>query len=91
MIENKEIIALFHLMDDPDEVVYNSVSDKILSFGKEIIPNLENLWENTLQEETQERIQQIIHKLHFKDLTNDFISWKNSECDLLQGALLVAK
>ena len=74
MIENKEIIALFHLMDDPDEVVYNSVSDKILSFGKEIIPNLENLWENTLQEQTQERIQQIIHKLHFEDLTNDFIS-----------------
>ena len=64
MIENKEIIALFHLMDDPDEGVYKSVSDKIISFGKEIIPNLENLWENTLQEDTQERIEQIIHKLH---------------------------
>ena len=91
MIENKEITALFHLMDDPDEVVYNSVSDKILSFGKEIIPNLENLWENTPQEQTQERIKQIIHKLHFEDLTNDFISWKNSDGDLLRGALLVAK
>ena len=91
MIENKEITALFHLMDDPDEVVFNSVSIKILSFGKEIIPNLENLWENTLQEETQERIQQIIRQLRFKDLTNDFISWKNSDCDLLKGALLVAK
>jgi regulator of sirC expression with transglutaminase-like and TPR domain len=78
-------------MDDPDEVVYNSVSDKILSFGKEIIPNLENLWENTPQEQTQERIKQIIHKLHFEDLTNDFISWKNSDGDLLRGALLVAK
>ena len=91
MIENKEIIALFHLMDDPDQGVYNSVSDKIISFGKEIIPNLENLWENTLQEDTQERIEQIIHKLHFKDLTNDFISWKNSDCELLRGALLVAR
>jgi len=91
LIENKEITALFHLMDDPDEIVYNSVSNKILSFGKEIIPNLENLWENTPQEQTQERIQQIIHKLHFKDLTNDFISWKNSDGDLLKGALLVAK
>ncbi len=91
MIENKEIIALFHLMDDPDEGVYNSVSNKIISFGKEIIPNLENLWENTLQEDTQERIEQIIHKLHFSDLTNDFISWKNSDCELLRGALLVAR
>ena len=25
-------------MDDPDEGVYKSVSDKIISFGKEIIP-----------------------------------------------------
>ena len=91
MIENKEIIALFHLMDDPDEGVYKSVSDKIISFGKEIIPNLENLWENTLQEDTQERIEQIIHKLHFRDLTNDFITWKNSDCELLRGALLVAR
>ena len=78
-------------MDDPDEGVYNSVSNKIISFGKEIIPNLENLWENTLQEDTQERIEQIIHKLHFSDLTNDFISWKNSDCELLRGALLVAR
>ena len=91
MVENKEIAALFHLMDDPDEVVYHSVSDKIISFGKEIIPNLENLWENTSQEAIQERIEQIIHKLHFRDLTNDFITWKNGDCELLQGALLVAR
>ena len=91
MRENNEITALFHLMDDPDEVVFNSVSDKIISFGREIIPNLENLWENTLQEDIQERIERIIHQLHFKDLTNDFIAWKNGDCDLLQGALLVAR
>jgi regulator of sirC expression with transglutaminase-like and TPR domain len=91
LVENKEIAALFHLMDDPDELVYHSVSDKIISFGKEIIPNLENLWENTLQEDIQERIEQIIHKLHFRDLTNDFVTWKNNDCELLQGALLVAR
>lgn len=91
MVENKEISALFHLIDDPDEEVFHTVSSKIISFGKEIIPNLENLWENTNQEEVQERIETIIHKLHFRDLTNDFISWKNGNCELLQGALLVAR
>ncbi|MEI9933362.1 MAG: hypothetical protein WDM71_00550 [Ferruginibacter sp.] len=44
MVENKEITALFHLIDDPDQEVYNTISDKIISFGKGIIPNLENLW-----------------------------------------------
>ena len=91
MIENKEIIALFHLIDDPDIEVYSTVSDKIISFGKAIIPNLENLWEHTPDEEIQQRIESLIHKLHFRDLTNDFINWKNGACDLLQGALLTAQ
>jgi regulator of sirC expression with transglutaminase-like and TPR domain len=91
MKENKEISALLHLIDDPDEYVYNTVSDKIISFGKAIIPNLENLWENTTNEELQERIELLIHRLHFRDLTNDFTAWAAGDADLLQGALLVAK
>ena len=91
MIENKEISALFHLIDDPDSEVYSTVSDKIISFGKAIIPNLENLWELTSDEDIQQRIESLIHKLHFRDLTNDFINWKNGGCELLQGALLTAQ
>lgn len=91
MTENKEISALFQLIDDPDEDVYSTVSDKIISFGKAIIPNLENLWENTTNEEIQERIELLIHRLHFRDLTNDLIAWRDGGADLLQGALLVAR
>ncbi len=91
MVENKEISALFHLIDDPDVVVYSTVSNKIISFGKAIIPNLEDLWENTISEEVQERIESLIHKLHFDDLTGDFINWKNGSTELLQGALLTAQ
>lgn len=91
MVENKEISALFHLIDDPDHEVYDTVSDKIISFGKAIIPNLEDLWENTINERIQERIETLIHKLHFRDLTNDFVNWKNGSCELLQGALLTAQ
>ena len=91
MIENKEISALFHLIDDPDTEVYDTVSDRIISFGKAIIPNLEDLWENTVNETIQERIEALIHKLHFRDLTNDFINWRDGGCELLQGALLTAQ
>jgi regulator of sirC expression with transglutaminase-like and TPR domain len=91
LIENKEISALFHLIDDPDDDVYSTVSDRIISFGKAIIPNLENLWENTPDEVLQERIELLIHRVHFRDLTDDFIHWKNGNASLLDGALLVAK
>jgi regulator of sirC expression with transglutaminase-like and TPR domain len=92
MQENKEIKALFHLIDDPDQEVFDSISTRIVSYGRGIIPNLENLWENTISGDVQERIELLIHKLHYHDLTEDFIHWKNSSYqDLLTAALLVAK
>lgn len=91
MQENKEISALFHLIDDPDEEVFNTVSERIVSLGRAIIPNLENLWETTPDEGVQERIEMLIHKLHFRDLVNDLTAWKNGRAELLQGAMLVAR
>lgn len=90
MTENKEIKALLHLIDDPDELVYETVSEKILSFGRDIIPNLENLWESISSPETQERIELLIHRVHLRELTDALIEWKNGDADLLTGALLVA-
>lgn len=92
MEENKEISALLHLIDDPDEEVYTTVSERIVSLGKEIIPNLEHLWENTPAEDVQERIEQLIHRLHYDELKLDFNEWNTKESpDLLDGALLVSR
>lgn len=92
MQETRELNALFTLIDDPDEEVYSSVSDRIVNYGKGIIPNLENLWETTVSEEVQERIELLIHRLHFTDLTNDLKEWRDGAYhDLLVGALLVCK
>lgn len=90
MRETKEIHALLHLIDDPDEEVFSTVSDRIVSYGKGIIPNLENLWENTPDESTQERIELLIHSLHFRDLKGSVTEWAQLESpELLQGALLI--
>ena len=91
MLENKEISALFHLIDDPDEEVFSTITERIISHGRAIIPNLENLWENSVDVNVQERIELIIHKLHFSDLIAEFTDWKNGSCELLQGALLVSQ
>ena len=46
MDNEKEIKALFKLIDDPDEEIFNTISDRLLNYGTPIIADLENLWEN---------------------------------------------
>jgi len=92
MEQTKEISALLHLIDDPDEEVFGAVSNRIVEFGRTIIPNLENLWETTVNEQVQERIELLIHRLHFTDLHEDFRQWSLAgHHDLMVGSLLAAK
>ncbi len=92
MEETREIAALMNLIDDPDLDVFDSVSHRIVSYGKNIIPNLEQLWENTPDGGIQEKIELLIHRLHFQDLYAEFKSFKQApEADLLEGLLLVAR
>lgn len=89
---NKEISALLRLIDDPDDEVFDTVADKLLHYGKEIIPNLEQLWEITSDQEVQERIEMLIHRMHFQDLQHDFLEWSSSDHpELFRGAILIAK
>ena len=88
----KEVSALLNLIEDPDPEVFEAVSSRIIAYGTPIIPDLENLWENTADNEILERIEQLIHRLHFNGLTEDFREWGASpHQELLPGALLVAK
>jgi regulator of sirC expression with transglutaminase-like and TPR domain len=92
MEENNEISALLHLIEDPDEEVFGAVSERIVEYGKPIIPNLENLWENTPNEDIQTRIEMLIHRLHYTDLTEDIRQWSLAgHYDLMLGSLLAAK
>src|SRR4030095_6453317 len=51
-----------------------------------------HLWETTLSEDVQERIEMIIHHLHYSDLHNDMTEWRDSAYHaLLFGSLLVSK
>lgn len=92
MQTNKEITALLRLMDDPDDEVFDTVANRLMNYGKEIIPNLEQLWETTVDEGLQERIEQLIHRVHFNGLQADFVEWSNMpQPDLIHGAILIAR
>lgn len=84
--------ALLRLIDDPDAEVYTTVADTILSYGKAAIPGLEALWEQAPGEIVMERIETLIHRVHFTDLQAAFYEWsRQPHPSLLQGALLVAR
>lgn len=89
---NSEIRALFTLIDDPDDEVYDTVVSKLMNYGADIIQPLEQLWETTADEAVQQRIEQLIHRVQFQDLQQDFYNWsKLEQPDLLRGAILVAR
>lgn len=92
MSDAKEIGALFTLLEDPDAEVFEVVSNRILQYGSPIIPQLEELWENSIDSSVQEKVENIIHRLHFTVLVADFKEWQQSgHHELLPATLLVAK
>lgn len=92
MLPQKEIQALFQLIDDPDNEVFDTVANHILGYGKEIIPSLEHLWEHTLDQDVQDRIAQLIHRVYFTDLQVALRAWvAEEEPELFRGAILIAQ
>ena len=88
----KDLKALISLLDDPDTLIYNEVKNKLISFGDDVIPHLENAWETSLNQLLQERIEDIIHYLQFTSIKKGLMEWKNKpNHDLIEGAILIAK
>lgn len=89
MIDQSQITALFYLLEDPDNEVYLEIKKKLVSFGSELIPELENHWETSKSRFVQKRIESILQQIHFKALCGKLDFWANLESyDLLKGVLL---
>lgn len=93
MSNQKEIRALINLIDDPDDQIFNQIRDKLVSFGEEVIPELELVWENNeFGLVFQTRIEDIIHQIQFESVKMGLQNWiKRGHKDLLEGTLLVAR
>lgn len=91
-IKNKELDALVSLLDEPDDRIYGRVRDKIYSYGLEAIPALEDAWDGSTDNQIQDRIETIIHKIQFDHSYSEIRAWKETGGeDLLKGFTIVAK
>jgi len=91
-MNQQELNALIRLLDDTDEEVFNQIEPKIVNYGKEVIPILENVWSKALDALMQQRIESIIHKIQLESLQQDLSVWTSTGCiDLIKGAILVAR
>ena len=50
MKDASRISALINLLDDPDETIFSQVSQELLSFGDQVVRELEDAWENSFNE-----------------------------------------
>jgi hypothetical protein len=92
MSKKTEIKALISLLDDEDEAIVENVSNKLLSFGEEVIFNLENSWEKTINPLVHERIEGIIHEIQFNLVYKALKNWlRDPFPDLFKGAEIIAK
>jgi hypothetical protein len=91
-MEKSKLNALINLLDDPDNTVFELVEKELLKESNEIIPILEEKWETSFDVNYQERIENLIQSLQFKETYNKLKLWINSnsnERDLFTGFWIV--
>lgn len=90
--QDSELNALISLLDEPSNPVFDKIKEKILFYGVDAIPFLEDAWDNSFDNNIQGRIEEIIHSIQLRNLKAELVNWKeNNRLDLLEGFYLVSK
>ncbi len=90
VMDTKKLESLIKLLDDPDTEISSHVTEKIKEYGPEIIDYLEQAWEQSLDSQLQERIENLVHQIQFEQVKTDLQLWALSgSFDLLQGILII--
>lgn len=91
-IKPDELKALIQLLDDNDKEIFRQIEERLLSIGRDAIPELENAWSTSFDAVLQQRIEQIVHKIQLESLKEDLKLWLYTQQDnLLQGVIIAAR
>jgi hypothetical protein len=87
-----KIDALIALLEDDNTEVINAVTVNLLKEGLDIIPRLEKVWETTLDEKLQERLENVIQNIQFETTKKNLLAWSKSGAEfILEGACYMAQ
>ncbi len=90
--KKKELNALIRLLDEPNEEMFDHIRKKLMNYGNDAIPLLEDAWDNSFDHLIQNRIEDIIHTIQIKNLSQELSIWaRGNSFDLLKGFYLATK
>jgi regulator of sirC expression with transglutaminase-like and TPR domain len=91
-ISNQELAALVKLMDDQDAEISHIVNAKLDKAGVTLIPQLEELWENSGDNEYRDKIEGLISNLYDDDVAGKLHHWYTQDShDLMKMLVLVSR
>ena len=92
-ISPSKIQALIRLLEDPDPNIHNVVKAKLVSYGKSVLPHIEQSWFiDIIDKEHQERTVEVLRHIQIDDLKIKLQKWKDSSTrDLFQGTMIISQ
>jgi regulator of sirC expression with transglutaminase-like and TPR domain len=90
--EIKELDALVSLIDEPNEDMFSQIRNKVLAYGNQAIPVLEEAWVNTLGDSDSVRIESLIEDIRINAMISDYSYWKDEQDPkIIDGYLILMK
>ena len=87
----KELTALIRLLDEPDEKIYAAIRTRIIDWGIDALPLLEEAENNLLPSKESARIEEIINAIRVEDTYQKLKKWSATQShDLLEAWLLIS-
>lgn len=91
-MKSSRLDALISLLDDPDHSVFDLVLEELLKEDISVVDQLEQIWETSLDELVQDRIEGIIQEIQLKDTRERIKNWADQETlDLFEGFFLISR
>jgi len=89
---DKELNALISMLDEPSDKIFDQIRNKILYYGIDAVPRLEDAWDNSFDNNIQTRIEEIIHSIQQDNLKSELKHWvQRDHWDLFKGFCLASK
>ena len=84
--------SLITLLDDPDDSVFMIVLEEMIKEDISIVDRLEHIWETSLDDIVQQRIETIIQQIQLNDTKEKIRNWSNQKIiDLFEGFFLISR